>query len=125
MGKKKTALAKEPAATKETSIWKKLDGETTGGKEKAPTAPPKKAAGKSPRTAGQSAPRDAGKRSSEIVAERNKMAVKQVQRYIWLNEFVHDLMALMDARELGFTTAVELFYIGKKNQNDIAVDAEK
>ena len=32
-----------------------------------------------------------GKRSNEIVAERNKMAVKQVQRYIRLNELVPDL----------------------------------
>ena len=34
------------------------------------------------RTSGQIDPKDAGKRSNEIVAERNKMAVKQVQRYI-------------------------------------------
>ena len=66
-------------------------------------------------------PKDAGKRSNEIVAERNKMAVKQVQRYIRLNELVPDLMALMDAKKLGFTTAVELSYISKKNQNYIAV----
>lgn len=49
------------------------------------------------------------------------MAVKQVQRYIRLNELVPDLMALMDAKKLGFTTAVELSYISKKNQNYIAV----
>ncbi len=62
------------------------------------------------RTSGQIDPKDAGKRSNEIVAERNKMAVKQVQRYIRLNELVPDLMKLM-----------ELSYIGKKNQNYIAV----
>ena len=73
------------------------------------------------RTSGQIDPKDAGKRSNEIVAERNKMAVKQVQRYIRLNELVPDLMALMDAKKLGFTTAVELSYISKKNQNYIAV----
>ena len=49
------------------------------------------------------------------------MAVKQVQRYIRLNELVPDLMALMDAKKLGFTTAVELSYISKKSQNYIAV----
>ena len=58
---------------------------------------------------------------NEIVAERNKMAVKQVQRYIRLNELVPDLMKLMDEKKLGFTTAVELSYISKKNQNYIAV----
>ena len=73
------------------------------------------------RTSSPIDPKDAGKRSNEIVAERNKMAVKQVQRYIRLNELVPDLMALMDAKKLGFTTAVELSYISKKNQNYIAV----
>ena len=73
------------------------------------------------RTSGQIDPKDAGKRSKKIVAERNKMAVKQVQRYIRLNELVPDLMKLMDEKKLGFTTAVELSYIGKKNQNYIAV----
>ena len=73
------------------------------------------------RTSGQIDPKDAGKRSNEIVAERNKMAVKQVERYIRLNELVPDLMKLMDEKKLGFTTAVELSYIGKKNQNYIAV----
>ena len=73
------------------------------------------------RTSGQIDPKDAGKRSNEIVAERNKMAVKQVQRYIRLNELVPDLMKLMDEKKLGFTTAVELSYVGKKNQNYIAV----
>ena len=53
-------------------------------------------------------PKDAGKRSNEIVAERNKMAFKQVQRYIRLNELVPDLMKLMDEKKLGFATAVEL-----------------
>ena len=60
------------------------------------------------RTSGQIDPKDAGKRSNEIVAERNKMAVKQVQRYIRLNELVPDLMKLMDEKKLGFTTG---FYI--------------
>ena len=33
-------------------------------------------------TSGQLDPKDAGRRSNEIVAERNKMTFKQVQRYI-------------------------------------------
>ena len=65
--------------------------------------------------------RDAGKRSTQIVGDRNGMNYKQVQRYIRLNELVPDLMKLMDEKKLGFTTAVELSYIGKKNQNYIAV----
>ena len=46
------------------------------------------------------------------------MAVKQVQRYIRLNELVPDLMALMDAKKLGFTTAVELSYVGAPKDFD-------
>ena len=64
---------------------------------------------------------EAGKRSTQIVGDRNGMNYKQVQRYIRLNELVPDLMKLMDEKKLGFTTAVELSYIGKKNQNYIAV----
>ena len=65
--------------------------------------------------------KDAGKRSTQVVGDRNGMSYKQVQRYIRLNELVPDLMKLMDEKKLGFTTAVELSYIGKKNQNYIAV----
>ena len=62
------------------------------------------------RTSGHVDPKEAGKRSNEIVAERNKMAVKQVQRFIRLNELVPDLMKLVDDKKIGFTTAVELLY---------------
>ena len=54
------------------------------------------------RTSGQIDPKDTGKRSNEIVAERNKMAVKQVQRYIRLNELVPDLMKLMEDYSSGY-----------------------
>ena len=47
-------------------------------------------------TSGQLDPKDAGRRSNEIVAERNKMTVKQVQRYIKLNDLVPDLQKMMD-----------------------------
>ena len=43
------------------------------------------------------------------------------KRQIRLNELVPDLMKLMDEKKLGFTTAVELSYVSKKNQNYIAV----
>ena len=64
---------------------------------------------------------DVGKRSNEIVAERNKMAVKQVQRYIALNNLVPDLMKLVDDKKIPFTAAVEISYIKPKNQGYIAV----
>lgn len=73
---------------------------------------------------GQLDPKDAGRRSNEIVAERNKMTVKQVQRYIKLNDLVPDLQKMMDAGQIKFTPAVELAYIKPKNQRYIAVAIE-
>jgi ParB family chromosome partitioning protein len=75
-------------------------------------------------TSGQLDPKDAGWRSNEIVAERNKMTVKQVQRYIKLNDLVPDLQKMMDAGQIKFTPAVELAYIKPKNQRYIAVAIE-
>lgn len=75
-------------------------------------------------TSGQLDPKDAGRRSNEIVAERNKMTVKQVQRYIKLNDLIPDLQKMMDAGQIKFTPAVELAYIKPKNQRYIAVAIE-
>ena len=75
-------------------------------------------------TSGQLDPKDAGRRSNEIVAERNKMTVKQVQRYIKLNDLVPDLQKMMDEKKLAFTPAVEISFIRPKNQRYIAVAIE-
>ena len=75
-------------------------------------------------TSGQLDPKDTGRRSNEIVAERNKMTAKQVQRYIKLNDLVPDLQKMMDAGQIKFTPAVELAYIKPKNQRYIAVAIE-
>ena len=75
-------------------------------------------------TSGQLDPKDAGKRSNEIVAERNSMTVKQVQRYIRLDALVPDLMKMVDEKKIAFTPAVELSYIRPKNQRYIAIAIE-
>lgn len=75
-------------------------------------------------TSGQLDPKDAGRRSNEVVAERNKMTVKQVQRYIKLNDLVPELAKMMDEGQIKFTPAVELSYIKPKNQKYIAVAIE-
>ena len=75
-------------------------------------------------TSGQLDPKDAGRRSNEIVAERNKMTVKQVQRYIKLNDLVPDLQKMVDEKRLAFTPAVEISFIRPKNQRYIAVSIE-
>ena len=76
-------------------------------------------------TSGQDGPKlENGQRSNQIVADRNKMAVKQVQRYIKLNDLVPDLMKMVDAKKIAFTPAVELSYIKPKNQRYIAIAIE-
>lgn len=72
-------------------------------------------------TSGPVDPKEAGKRSNEIVALRNKMTVKQVQRFIRLNDLVPELMKKVDEKGIAFTPAVELSYIKSKNQRYIAV----
>ena len=76
-------------------------------------------------TSGQNDPKlENGQRSNAIVAGRNKMTVKQVQRYIKLNDLVPDLMKMVDGKEIAFTPAVEFSYIRPKNQRYIAVAIE-
>ncbi len=65
-----------------------------------------------------------GQRSNEVVAERNKMTVKQVQRYIKLNELVPDLIKMVDEKKIAFTPAVELAFIAPKSQRYIAIAIE-
>ncbi len=52
------------------------------------------------------------------------MTVKQVQRYIKLNDLVPDLMEMVDEKKISFTPAVEMSYIKPKNQRYIAVAIE-
>lgn len=76
-------------------------------------------------TSGQDGPKlDNGQRSNAIVAERNKMTVKQVQRYIKLNDLVPDLMKMVDEKKIAFTPSIEMSYIKPKNQRYIAVAVE-
>jgi len=73
---------------------------------------------------GQLDPKEAGMRSNEIVADRNSMTVKQVQRYIRLDVLVPDLVKMVDEKKIAFTPAVEMSYIKPKNQRYIAVAIE-
>lgn len=76
-------------------------------------------------TSGQDGPKlENGQRSNQIVAERNKMTVKQVQRYIKLNDLVPDLLKMADEKKIAFTPAVEMSYIKPKNQRYIAIAIE-
>ena len=74
-----------------------------------------------------------GKRSNEIIAERNGMSVKQVQRHIALNNLTPSLQEYVDGKlsddgkkviKLGFTPSFELSYLKPENQDYIAVSIE-
>lgn len=67
---------------------------------------------------------DVGQRSNEIIAQRNKMTVTQVQRFIRLNNLVPELIKMLDKKSIGFTPAVEISSIKPKQQRYIAVAIE-
>ena len=67
---------------------------------------------------------DVGKRSVEIIAERNNMNYKTVQRYIALNNLVPEMMKFADEGKLKFIPAFEASYITPKNQQYIAMTIE-
>ena len=67
---------------------------------------------------------DIGKRSNEIVAEKNSMGAKTVQRYIALNNLTPDMMKLADDKKISFMAAFEISYIKPKLQEYIAMTVE-
>ena len=67
---------------------------------------------------------DVGTRSNEIIAEKNKMGAKTVQRYIALNNLTPDMIKLVDAKKVPFMAAYEMSYIKPKNQDYIAMTVE-
>ena len=70
------------------------------------------------RTSGHVDPKEAGKRSNEIVAERNKMAVKQVQRFIRLTNLIPEILDMVDEKKIAFNPAVELSYLKPSEQKE-------
>lgn len=85
---------------------------------------------------GQDFTADVDKRSNEVIAERNGMSVKQVQRHINLTKLVEPLQNLVDGKvmggdgkpiKIGFTTAVELSGISTENQQylSLAIEAQQ
>lgn len=81
---------------------------------------------------GQDLTADIEKRSNAIIAERNGMSVKQVQRYINLTRLVKPLQDMVEGKKvvdgkpmkISFTPAVELSAIRPKMQEYIAVAIE-
>lgn len=60
-----------------------------------------------------------GKKSIEIVGEECGDSPKQVQRYIKITELIPELLEKVDDGTMGFTPAVQLSYLKKKEQEEI------
>lgn len=65
-------------------------------------------------------------RSNQIVAEDAGESVKQVQRYIRLNELIPELQQMVDEKKLKFNPAVEISYLspGEQRQFFEYIDSE-
>ena len=66
-----------------------------------------------------------GKRSIDIIGELCGDSAKQVQRYIKITELIPALLDKVDDGTMGFTPAVQLSYLKKKEQQEImnAIDS--
>mgnify|MGYP002982499221 CR=1 FL=1 len=63
-----------------------------------------------------------GKRSIDVIGELCGGSAKQVQRYIKMTELIPALLDKVDDGSMGFTPAVQLSYLKKKEQQEI-IDA--
>lgn len=66
-----------------------------------------------------------GKRSIDVIGELCGNSAKQVQRYIKITELIPALLDKVDDGTMGFTPAVQLSYLKKKEQQEImnAIDS--
>lgn len=76
---------------------------------------------------GQIVPHLSGKRSTEILGEQSGESYKQVQRYIRLTNLIDPILDMVDNKEIAMNAAVEISYLGSKEQTDVlrAIEAEE
>ncbi len=60
-----------------------------------------------------------GKKTLEVIGEEGGDSPKQVQRYIKITELIPELLEKVDDGSMGFTPAVQISYLKKKEQEDI------
>ena len=67
-----------------------------------------------------------GVRSDELVAENTDDSARQVHRYIRLTNLIDPLLTMVDEKQIAMTAAVELSYLGSKEQAQVMeiIDAE-
>lgn len=76
----------------------------------------RKAGRPSKENSGQLGPNFESTRSNQIVADDAGESVKQVQRYIRLNELIPELQDMVEEKKLKFNPAVELSYLTPEEQ---------
>ena len=84
----------------------------------------KRSAGRPKGNWGQLDPNFPKPRTKEILAEGTGESAKQVQRYIRLNELIHELQKKVDSNTLKFNPAVELSYLTPDAQQSFLDYAE-
>lgn len=60
-----------------------------------------------------------GTRSDEILAENATDSARQIQRYIRLTNLIDPLLQMVDDKQIAMSAAVELSYLGSKEQADV------
>lgn len=62
---------------------------------------------------------NSGKKGLEIISEETGDSLKQVQRYIKMADLIPELLEKVDDGSMGFTPAVQIAYLKKKEQKDV------
>ena len=60
-----------------------------------------------------------GKKTIEVIGEEGGDSPKQVQRYIKITELIPELLEKVDDGSMGFTPAVQISYLKKKEQEEM------
>ena len=60
-----------------------------------------------------------GKKTLEVIGEEGGDSPKQVQRYIKITELIPELLEKVDDGSMGFTPAVQISYLKKKEQEEM------
>ena len=60
-----------------------------------------------------------GKKSIELIGEECGDSPKQVQRYIKITELITEMLEKVDDGSMGFTPAVQLSFLKKKEQKEM------
>ncbi len=68
-----------------------------------------------------------GKESREILAEQVGESKNQISRYIRLTNLIDPILTMVDNKEIAMNAAVELSYLGSKEQSDVlkAIECEE